>query len=85
MRKPDGQYSIPADHGAISRFVEPLPIRKVPGIGKVRTATPGLVKTSFPYPSRLVIENIEKSAISVLPPLCASIGHQIDPVMLNWQ
>lgn len=59
MRKPDGQYAIPADHGAISRFVEPLPIRKVPGIGKVRTATPALVTISFPCPSRLVLQNID--------------------------
>ncbi|BDA41352.1 probable DNA polymerase IV at N-terminal half [Coccomyxa sp. Obi] len=35
MRKPDGQYAIPGEHSAISRFVDPLPIRKVPGIGKV--------------------------------------------------
>ncbi len=36
MQKPDGQYAIPGEHSAISRFVDPLPIRKVPGIGKVR-------------------------------------------------
>jgi nucleotidyltransferase/DNA polymerase involved in DNA repair len=35
MRKPDGQYEIPKDHAAIARFVDALPIRKVPGIGKV--------------------------------------------------
>jgi nucleotidyltransferase/DNA polymerase involved in DNA repair len=35
MRKPDGQYAIMGEHSAISRFIDPLPIRKVPGIGKV--------------------------------------------------
>jgi nucleotidyltransferase/DNA polymerase involved in DNA repair len=38
MRKPDGQYVIPSDGAAIARFVDPLPIRKVPGIGKVSSA-----------------------------------------------
>ena len=38
MRKPDGQYSIPSDTTAITRFIDVLPIRKVPGIGK---ASPG--------------------------------------------
>ena len=35
IRKPDGQYEIPKDHAAIALFVDALPIRKVPGIGKV--------------------------------------------------
>lgn len=35
FRKPDGQYVVPADREAILAFVETLPIRKVPGIGKV--------------------------------------------------
>ena len=35
MRKPDGQHVVAGDGGAISHFVQPLPIRKVPGIGKV--------------------------------------------------
>ena len=35
MRKPDGHYAVMGEHSAISRFVDPLPIRKVPGIGKV--------------------------------------------------
>lgn len=34
--KPDGQYVLPATLEAVSRFVAELPIRKVPGIGKVR-------------------------------------------------
>ena len=34
MRKPDGQYAIPPDNTAITRFVDALSIRKVPGIGK---------------------------------------------------
>lgn len=39
MRKPDGQYAIMGEHSAISRFVDPLPIRKVPGIGKVSSVS----------------------------------------------
>lgn len=35
MRKPDGQYQVPGDGAAIAQFIDPLPIRKVPGIGKV--------------------------------------------------
>ena len=38
MRKPDGQYAIPPDHTAITRFIDALPIRKVPGIGKASTS-----------------------------------------------
>ena len=34
MRKPDGQYAIPPDNTAITRFIDALSIRKVPGIGK---------------------------------------------------
>lgn len=37
MRKPDGQHVVAGDGGAICHFVQPLPIRKVPGIGKVDT------------------------------------------------
>lgn len=35
MRKPDGQFAIGCDHAAIHRFIDPLPVRKIPGIGKV--------------------------------------------------
>uniref|UniRef100_UPI00398EABC1 DNA polymerase kappa isoform X2 n=1 Tax=Pristiophorus japonicus TaxID=55135 RepID=UPI00398EABC1 len=35
MNKPNGQYRIPADGDAVLDFVKNLPIRKVPGIGKV--------------------------------------------------
>ena len=37
MRKPDGQYAIAPDNTAITRFIDALSIRKVPGIGKVST------------------------------------------------
>ncbi|GCB64789.1 hypothetical protein scyTo_0007585, partial [Scyliorhinus torazame] len=35
MNKPNGQYRIPADSIAVMDFIKNLPIRKVPGIGKV--------------------------------------------------
>ena len=35
IRKPDGQFAIPGNTTAITRFIDLLPIRKVPGIGKV--------------------------------------------------
>ncbi|XP_078071047.1 DNA polymerase kappa isoform X2 [Mustelus asterias] len=35
MNKPNGQYRIPADRDAVMDFIKNLPIRKVPGIGKV--------------------------------------------------
>ena len=36
MRKPDGQFVVAGDGAAICHFIQPLPIRKVPGIGKAR-------------------------------------------------
>ncbi len=33
--KPDGQFVLPATLDAVSHFISELPIRKVPGIGKV--------------------------------------------------
>ena len=39
--KPDGQFVLPGQIEAVNRFMRDLPIRKVPGIGKVLcTATP---------------------------------------------
>lgn len=38
IQKPDGQFAIGVDHTAIHRFIDPLPIRKIPGIGKVLAA-----------------------------------------------
>lgn len=35
IRKPDGQYIIGSDYTAIQRFIDPLPVRKIPYIGKV--------------------------------------------------
>ncbi|XP_051875203.1 DNA polymerase kappa isoform X2 [Pristis pectinata] len=35
VNKPNGQYQIPADSSAVLNFIKNLPIRKVPGIGKV--------------------------------------------------
>lgn len=35
VNKPNGQYQIPADSCAVKDFIKNLPIRKVPGIGKV--------------------------------------------------
>ena len=35
LRKPDGQFVVRPDCASIEHFVTPLPIRKVPGIGKV--------------------------------------------------
>ena len=35
LRKPDGQFAVRPDNASIERFITPLPIRKVPGIGKV--------------------------------------------------
>jgi DNA polymerase kappa len=39
INKPDGQFAVGRDHKAIQRFIDPLPIRKVPGIGKVGHAS----------------------------------------------
>jgi impB/mucB/samB family/IMS family HHH motif len=36
MRKPNGQFEVPCTRDAVMEFVQQLPIRKVPGIGKVR-------------------------------------------------
>ena len=36
MNKPNGQFELPADPADITRFTDTLPIRKIPGIGKVR-------------------------------------------------
>jgi hypothetical protein len=35
MNKPNGQTRLPADRTAILAFLRPLPVRKVPGIGRV--------------------------------------------------
>jgi nucleotidyltransferase/DNA polymerase involved in DNA repair len=35
FRKPDGQFAVGATPRAISDFIAGLPVRKVPGIGKV--------------------------------------------------
>jgi len=35
INKPNGQYRLPPDRDAIRAFVEALPIRKIPGVGKV--------------------------------------------------
>ena len=35
INKPDGQYVLPGETGAVAAFMARLPIRKVPGIGKV--------------------------------------------------
>ena len=37
--KPDGQFVLPAMLDAVNHFVLELPIRKVPGIGKVIQST----------------------------------------------
>ena len=51
INKPDGQYVVPPDLPSIKRFVATLPIRKVPGIGKVSqddlTMFPLLLKPCF--------------------------------------
>ena len=39
MRKPDGQFAVGCDHAAIHRFIDRLPVRKIPGIGKVGCPT----------------------------------------------
>ncbi|KAK9819455.1 hypothetical protein WJX74_007636 [Apatococcus lobatus] len=39
MNKPDGQYIVPPDLPSIKCFVAGLPIRKVPGVGKVAEQT----------------------------------------------
>ncbi|KAK9820063.1 hypothetical protein WJX72_005623 [[Myrmecia] bisecta] len=39
INKPNGQFEVPADADAVRKFVEPLPIRKVSGIGKVAEQT----------------------------------------------
>ena len=42
INKPDGQYVLPGETDAVASFMARLPIRKVPGIGKVE-----------PFPSRI--------------------------------
>ena len=50
MRKPDGQFAIGCDHAAIHRFIDPLPVRKIPGIGKVGCSAKQLVYRCFAIP-----------------------------------
>lgn len=35
LRKPDGQYIVPSTRSGVMSFMNDLPIRKVPGIGRV--------------------------------------------------
>jgi DNA polymerase kappa len=35
VNKPNGQHCLPADRGALAAFLEPLPLRRLPGIGRV--------------------------------------------------
>ena len=35
MKKPNGQYLVPRDVDSVLNFISQLPIRKVPGIGRV--------------------------------------------------
>ena len=44
--KPDGQFVLPATLDAVNHFVSELPIRKVPGIGKVLQDTDNVVQSS---------------------------------------
>ncbi|KAG8898683.1 hypothetical protein FRB99_007231 [Tulasnella sp. 403] len=56
--KPNGQYAVPFDRDSIIEFMKELPIRKVPGIGKVteRLLQAFDVKTCGDiYPNRAVI------------------------------
>jgi nucleotidyltransferase/DNA polymerase involved in DNA repair len=43
--KPDGQYVLAATLDAVNHFVSELPIRKVPGIGKVLESTDDVVQS----------------------------------------
>ena len=43
INKPDGQFVLPGDTDAVAAFMARLPIRKVPGIGKVTPCPPGFV------------------------------------------
>lgn len=36
MKKPNGQYDVQPDPDLVQAFMAPLPIRKIPGIGKVQ-------------------------------------------------
>ena len=55
INKPDGQYELPADRSAVLAFLASLPVRRVPGIGKVTEkvlgqlgiATLGQVRETF--------------------------------------
>ncbi len=44
--KPDGQFVLPATLDAVNHFVSELPIRKVPGIGKVLQSTDEVFQSS---------------------------------------
>jgi nucleotidyltransferase/DNA polymerase involved in DNA repair len=35
VNKPNGQYVVPAEREAIVSFIGPMPLRKIPGIGRV--------------------------------------------------
>lgn len=35
VNKPNGQYVVPAEREAIASFIGPMPLRKIPGIGRV--------------------------------------------------
>lgn len=36
LNKPNGQYVLPNERAAVLHFVTTLPIRKIPGVGKVQ-------------------------------------------------
>ena len=38
VRKPDGQFVVPADPAGVAAFLAPLPLRKLPGVGRVTEA-----------------------------------------------
>ena len=42
INKPDGQFVLPGETDAVAAFMARLPIRKVPGIGKVGPSSLGV-------------------------------------------
>lgn len=47
LNKPNGQYVLPSQREAVQHFVTTLPIRKIPGVGKVGPVLQGHSTPSY--------------------------------------
>jgi DNA polymerase kappa len=64
INKPDGQCFVPADRAAIRNFIQPLSVRKIPGVGRVNERwleALGVLKIADIYPHRGRLNLVKKS------------------------